>query len=192
MKRLAFALVLFWMTTSFVACAGSTNWVRDLIRDESPILTTMTDASSLVAHVRVTNIWRDPRGANILGNTQAAATCAVQRTLKGASTNGTIRIIFQLPAPPVFEVGHEYIVFVIPKRPVMRPGMLASGTSGTDDYCLVDRWLALAPFSELMLHRVNAYATGNSEWHEPRGAANGSQPIRSETNSTPPAAGSRR
>src|SRR5882762_5811021 len=101
MKPTALALSLLWTSAVLMAAAEKTSPYPGSIQYGSPILASMTDASSLVARIRVTNVWQV--GGNIRGTIQGSATCAIQRTLKGSLTNGTISISFELPSP-AFEV----------------------------------------------------------------------------------------
>lgn len=179
MKHMALALSLLCPGTALIADAQRTPPYPGFIQYDSPVLATMTDASSLVVHVQVTNVWQV--GGNIRGTVTGSAACVIQRTLKGPHTNGTISISFELPAP-VFEVGHEYVMF-----------LKEASSPGATSYVLVDRWLASPPFNEVLINAVRGHQKHSSEARvEPGGAANRNQPIRSQTNSTSPAAGSGR
>jgi hypothetical protein len=178
MKHLVLVLGLLWSSASLMASTQAAVYPGD-ISSGSPILAALTDASSLVAHIQVTNICHD-YGSNIKGTFPWSATFVIKSTLKGTLTNGTI-MIFSESSAPVLEVGHDYVAFLKEKD-----------RFGRTSYYLVDLWLSTVPFSEPLLNQVKAYLVGKGGKGEPDGAANGSQSIRSGTNRTSSAAGSRR
>jgi hypothetical protein len=177
MKHLVLSLALAWAASlrAYAQYPAS-------IQHSSPVLDSMADAASLVAHVRITNISRG-KSMTILGTVPSSATCIIHEALKGTPTNGAIILCFELPSAPSVEAGQDYLAFV---------RKWASPFGGNETYYLVDKWLAIVPFSEALLHDLRRHFVRGNREGEPDGAANRSQPVRSETNRPPSAAGSGR
>lgn len=195
-KRIVHISLLLWASASIGICASETNLTNDSFSSRlaalmangtnlalprfSPAVSSLTDASSLVAHIRVSNIWQG-KGGNIRGTIPCSAACVIQTTMKGSPTNGAISIHFELPPPPAFEEGRDYIAFLVP--------VFEFHSSGTN-FWLVDRWFALAPFDASLRYEIERYLASSAKPGERDGPANRSQPVGSQTNRTPSAAGS--
>jgi hypothetical protein len=127
-----------------------------------------------VAHIQVTNVWQV--GGNIRGTVQGSAACVIQRSLKGPLTNGTISICFELPAP-VFEVGHEYVLFLKEN----------SSPPGATNYIFVDRWLASLPVSEALINAVRGHQKRSGGGGSRTQQSSGPEPtINSQLSTNPP------